>query len=228
MGVRGTAISVAGYGAAALFVIAGLGAGMLFAASVAPTPDPPATVSEPVSVSTTGTPAIGPDSADERVGTDDTGPVAPPDGPGDGSPPTPTPTFVPEATLTSTPTTPTVPPNVTVSGDTRQFTFTITAIDECGSRCRDVTARLENTGDAVSDVSLESTLYAGGAGDDAVWSDTQRVGDLDAESSTTVTSRISVGYLDGAKLCGADRATMVTTVQSTDHEQTFTTHPEVC
>jgi hypothetical protein len=217
-----------GYAAAGLFVVAGIGAGMLFAASVAPTPDQPATVSDPEVEYTVGQASTRGRVDDQLDNSTEVDSATNSKRVSGESPPTPTPTFAPEATLTPTATTPTVPPNVTVSGDTRQFTFTITAIEECGSRCRDVTALLENTGEAVSDVTLESTLYAGGTGDDAVWSDTQRVGALDAESSTTVTSRISVGYLEGAKLCGADRATMVTTVQSTDHEQTFTTHPEVC
>jgi hypothetical protein len=213
---------------AILFVLAGYAIGMLFAASVAPTPEPIATPESandltPSPRSTlSDTERVDGGSTDDPVGQESI------DDGSRSSAPTPTPTLIPEASATPTPSTPTVPPNVTVSGDTRQFTFEIAAIDSCGSRCRDVEARLLNTGDAVRNVTVHSTLYAGGAGDDEVWSDSQFVGSLAADSLTMVTSRIVVSYLEGAKLCGADRVTMVTTVESLEHEQTFTTHPAVC
>jgi hypothetical protein len=139
-----------------------------------------------------------------------------------------TPTIRPERSPSTPLPSPTFPSYVTVTGDTRQFNFTIRAIESCGQRCRDVTADLENTGGRVTNVQVVSRLYAGSAGDDEVWRGSKGYGTLQTNSSIEITTRITIGYAEAIKLCGAGRTTMQTRVSSSEHEQTFTTHPQIC
>jgi hypothetical protein len=139
-----------------------------------------------------------------------------------------TPTLRPESSPTTPLPTPRFPSYVTVTGDTRQFNFTIQTIEPCGQRCRDVTANLRNTGDRVRNIRVVSRLYAGSAGDDEVWRGSEEYRTLRTNKTTAIKTRITIGYAEGIKLCGANRTTMRTTVSSTEYEQTFTTHPQIC
>jgi hypothetical protein len=80
----------------------------------------------------------------------------------------------------------------------------------------------------VPNVRVVSRLYAGSAGDDEVWRGSKAYGTLRTNSTRKTTTRITIGYAEGIKLCGADRTTMQTTVSSSELEQTFITHPQIC
>jgi hypothetical protein len=115
-----------------------------------------------------------------------------------------------------------------VTGDTRQFNFSIRRIDSCGQRCRDVTADLANRGNRAEAVRVESSLYAGSTDGDRVWNGSRELDTVASNGTRAITTRIEIGYIAGLELCGASRTTMETTVHSANHEQTFITHPAVC
>lgn len=200
-------------------VLGGLAGGILFAMSMTST-----------SVDGTNTPF--PDLSPVEVGTSNNSGSGASQSPGPTSASTrntdPTPTLRPERSPATPLSSPTFPSYVTVTGDTRQFNFTIRTMESCGQRCRDITADLINTGGRVTNVRVVSRLYAGTPDDDELWRGSMDYGTLRTNSTTEITTRITIGYAEGIKLCGADRTTMQTTVSSSEHEQTFTTHPQIC
>jgi hypothetical protein len=123
--------------------------------------------------------------------------------------------------------TPTAPPDVTVTGTTRQFTFSVDEFEPCGETCREVTATLTNTGDPAAAVTVTSRLYAGDRGDNQVWSGTEDVGDMDRDEAHPFTHRIEISPLDAPAVCGADHVTLVSAVESATHRQVFVAPREV-
>lgn len=78
------------------------------------------------------------------------------------------------------------------------FRFSVQRIEECGTRCRDVTAQVSNAGGtAAENVVVESRIYAG---DDQIWSNEASLGRVESAESNVQTRRVEIGYLDAAKI----------------------------
>ncbi|MFC6787588.1 hypothetical protein ACFQFH_17540 [Halobaculum halobium] len=105
------------------------------------------------------------------------------------------------------------------------YTFAVTSIEECGQTCRDVTVRLDNNrNETATGISVYTQIFAGNstASDDKVWEGTRDVGSLEADGSTTETSRVELSYSEGYQIQQEDGwITIVTTVESDDVTITF-------
>ncbi|MFC4448852.1 hypothetical protein [Halorussus aquaticus] len=97
--------------------------------------------------------------------------------------------------------------------DDREYAFTILTVEKCGSTCRDVTARLDNTGGTPREnVRVTTKMYAD---DELLWSGTQTVGTLGPGESHTSTKRVDVGFSGGMAISANDGyVTIVTVVRS--------------
>ncbi|NHN61168.1 MULTISPECIES: hypothetical protein [Halorussus] len=114
-------------------------------------------------------------------------------------------------------------PTDTASGDSASdatatpsdsgYAFTIQSIEDCGSTCRDVTARLDNSGGAVrEEVEVTTKMYAD---DDLLWAGNETVGRLGPGESHTSTRRVDVGFSGGLAISANDGyVTIVTVVRS--------------
>lgn len=98
------------------------------------------------------------------------------------------------------------------------FAFRVSAVEECGQTCRDVTAAIHNTGDAdASGVTVYSRIYVGNstATDDRVWSGRRSVGALPAAGSDEATQRVEFSLSEGYAIRNAGGwITVLTQVES--------------
>jgi hypothetical protein len=210
--------------ALAALVVLVVGGGALLAAPGPPTdggagPDAPAATATP-------TPP-----AESGAGSDSDAAATPTPAPG--SEPTGTPTTTAAGTSTPTPTP--VPQGDGGAGDSgggsgsgggsdgssdgdddgeARFDLVVEEVAECGTRCRDVTATLTNVGDAdAEDVDVRTRLLAGGV---ELWTGEVAVGDVPAGESATRTQRVTVGFLEAARIRANDGVVTVETTVTWD------------
>jgi len=112
------------------------------------------------------------------------------------------------------------------------YEFTIDRTENCGASCREVTTTLTNNqDDAVSDVTITTTLYAGEnttESDALVWEGREEVGTLDIGESDTTTNRVDLSLNAASQLSESGGwVTIRTTVESDDQTVTFRTSREV-
>jgi hypothetical protein len=212
--------------ALAALVVLVVGGGALLAAPGPPTdggagPDAPAATATP-------TPP-----AESGAGSDSDAAATPTPAPG--SEPTGTPTTTAAGTSTPTPTPTPVPQGDGGAGDSgggsgsgggsdgssdgdddgeARFDLVVEEVAECGTRCRDVTATLTNVGDAdAEDVDVRTRLLAGGV---ELWTGEVAVGDVPAGESATRTQRVTVGFLEAARIRANDGVVTVETTVTWD------------
>jgi hypothetical protein len=78
------------------------------------------------------------------------------------------------------------------------FVISVQQVEECGQRCRDVTAAVENDGTATAEnVTVEARVLATG---DELWRGDATIGDLPAGETATRTKRVTIGIFDAAKI----------------------------
>lgn len=106
------------------------------------------------------------------------------------------------------------------------YGFTIETIEKCGSTCRDVTARLANSGSETRRaVRVTTKMYAG---DDLLWSGNETVGTLDAGESHVSTKRVQVGFGGGMAIKSNDGyVTIVTIIDSASGTTRFSERRKV-
>ncbi len=106
------------------------------------------------------------------------------------------------------------------------YAFTIETIEKCGSTCRDVTARLTNSGgETRREVRVTTKMYAG---DDLLWSGNETVGTLDAGESHVSTRRVKVGFSGGLAIKSNDGyVTIVTVIDSASGTTRFSERRKV-
>jgi hypothetical protein len=197
---------------AALLVLL-VAAGGLLAVSGPPVDDAPGSATPAASPSSSSTPPADGGTA----GT----PSPTPSPPADGDDPTGTVTPTSAPTATSTPTsTPRSDrsgrsggsdPDEASDGDagTVEFALVVESVTECGTRCRDVTATLSNVGDAdAEDVEVRTRLLTGGV---EIWEDEVSLGDVPAGESATRTQRVTVGFLEAARIQANDGVVTIET-----------------
>lgn len=113
-------------------------------------------------------------------------------------------------------------PTATESGTASavQFDFTVREITECGRTCRDVTAALQNRGEAnATDVVVRTELYTDG---DRIWEDEESVGTIAAGEEYETTKRVELGYGGALKVQNNDgQVTIRVTVRHADGVQRF-------
>ena len=109
-----------------------------------------------------------------------------------------------ETPPTATPTTTATAPN---------YDFTIERVEECGTTCRDVTARLANAGAATRrNVRVTTKVYADG---DLLWRGNETVGALAPGEAHTSTKRVKLGFSGAMKIRNnGGYVTIVTVVES--------------
>lgn len=99
------------------------------------------------------------------------------------------------------------------SGNT-SFGLTVTEVSSCGDTCRDVTARLTNTGtETASDVVVEVSIYTGG---EEIWTDSYRVGSLEAGEAVSSTRRVELGFGEAFRVQQNDGWITIETVIRSD------------
>lgn len=93
------------------------------------------------------------------------------------------------------------------------YDFAIVNVETCGNTCRDVTARLSNTGTTAREsVRVTTKVFADG---DLLWTGNESVGRLAPGDSHTSTKRVQVGFSGGLKIRANDGyVTIVTVVRS--------------
>ncbi|WP_276280571.1 hypothetical protein [Halorussus caseinilyticus] len=98
------------------------------------------------------------------------------------------------------------------TGDSN-YAFSILRVEKCGNTCRNVTARLSNTGaTARENVRVTTEMYAD---DQLLWSGNESVGTLSVGESHTSTERVDVGFTGGLAISANDGyVTIVTVVES--------------
>jgi hypothetical protein len=97
-------------------------------------------------------------------------------------------------------------------GERGPYDVTVERMEECGTTCRDVTARLTNTGDRDRrDVVVETRLYA------LLWRGNATVGRLAVGETHDQTERVDLGYRDALAV---ERNDGVVTVQTIVHSAT--------
>ena len=101
-----------------------------------------------------------------------------------------------------------------------EYAFTIESIEECGSTCRDVTARLTNSGDETrEEVRVATAMLADG---EVLWSGNESVGTLAPGESHVSTERVNVGFTGGMQISANDGyVTIVTVVHSASGKTRF-------
>jgi hypothetical protein len=106
------------------------------------------------------------------------------------------------------------------------FQFTVGAIENCGTTCRDVTASVTNVRQqAVQDVTVTTVITTEG---DQVWQGDADLGTLDAGETVETTRRVNIGYFDAAKIKNnGGYITVETTIQSSAGEYTFSERRKV-
>jgi hypothetical protein len=78
------------------------------------------------------------------------------------------------------------------------FVIRVQEVEECGQRCRDVTAAVENDGTATAEnVTVDARVLAAG---DELWRGAADVGTLPAGETATRTERVTIGVFDAAKI----------------------------
>jgi hypothetical protein len=110
-------------------------------------------------------------------------------------------------------------PATTTAGQPR-FVFTVDSITECGTTCRDVTARLTNEGVTTGqNVTVVVSVFAG---DDRLWRGTETVGSLPAGESYTTTRTVDVGLTGGVAIrSNGGYVTIETVVRHADGTRWF-------
>jgi hypothetical protein len=106
------------------------------------------------------------------------------------------------------------------------FQFTVGAIENCGTTCRDVTASVTNVRqEPVQDVTVTTVITTGG---DQVWQGNADLGTLDPDETVETTRRVNIGYFDAAKIKNnGGYITVETTIQSSAGEYTFSERRKV-
>lgn len=101
----------------------------------------------------------------------------------------------------------------TTSSSSAPYRFDIVNIEKCGDTCRDVTAKLTNTGQATrQNVRVTTKVYAA---DDLLWTGNETVGTLEPDESFTSTKRVKLSYWEAMKVKNNDGyVTIVTVVRS--------------
>ncbi|UPV76152.1 hypothetical protein M0R89_08875 [Halorussus limi] len=101
----------------------------------------------------------------------------------------------------------------TTSMTSSEYAFTIENIEKCGSTCRDVTARLTNSGgETRENVRVTTAMLADG---EVLWSGNESVGILEPGESHVSTERVDVGFAGGMQISANDGyVTIVTVVRS--------------
>jgi hypothetical protein len=110
--------------------------------------------------------------------------------------------------------------------ETGRLQFSIGETENCGRTCRTVTATLTNTGShPVSDIVIESTVLAG---DSRIWRERRSIDALGAGESTTTTTRIDIGLLEGAAIeSNNGYVTIKTVIISENGQRVITTRRNV-
>lgn len=101
-----------------------------------------------------------------------------------------------------------------------EYAFEIETIETCGNTCRDVTARLTNSGgETREDVTVTTAMLADG---EVLWSGNETVGTLEPGESHVSTERVEVGFSGGLQISANDGyVTIVTVVESADGTSRF-------
>lgn len=111
------------------------------------------------------------------------------------------------------------------------FSFNIQTIEKCGQTCRDVTVTLRNNqNETATGVSVYTRIYAGNNTEEKnkIWTGQRDIGELEAESSVTRTSRVELSMQEGFKVQQKDGwITIVTTVKSDQTTITFKSRRDV-
>ncbi|UPW02249.1 hypothetical protein M0R88_09190 [Halorussus gelatinilyticus] len=108
----------------------------------------------------------------------------------------------------------------TTSMTSSEYAFTIENIEKCGSTCRDVTARLTNSGgETRENVRVTTAMLADG---EVLWSGNESVGTLTPGESHVSTERVDVGFAGGMQISANDGyVTIVTVVRSESGKTRF-------
>ncbi|WP_128477335.1 hypothetical protein [Halorussus pelagicus] len=101
-----------------------------------------------------------------------------------------------------------------------EYAFEIESIESCGNTCRDVTARLTNSGgETREDVTVTTAMLADG---EVLWSGNETVGTLEPGESHVSTERIEVGFSGGLQISANDGyVAIVAVVESADGTSRF-------
>lgn len=79
-----------------------------------------------------------------------------------------------------------------------QFAFDVTGTERCGTTCRDVTVRLEHRGTKTArNVAVTTRILVKG---DGIWKGTERIGEMDAGDTATRTKRVTLSWMEAAKV----------------------------
>jgi hypothetical protein len=115
------------------------------------------------------------------------------------------------------------PPTTTTDSE---YAFTIERVENCGNTCRDVTARLTNSGgEPRENVRVATTVLADG---EMLWSGNETVGTLASGQSHVSTERVEVGFSGGLQLRANDGyVTIVTEVRSENGTTRFSERRKV-
>lgn len=97
------------------------------------------------------------------------------------------------------------------------FTFTIDTIEECGQRCRNVTATITNNQDtAATGVRVRSEMYTGDNYGNKIWEGASEAGTLDAGEAFTDKKQVELGYSEAYAVQQNDGEILIKTFVVTD------------
>lgn len=110
--------------------------------------------------------------------------------------------------------------NESQQNETDPVSLDVERVQNCGSRCRSVTANITNVGnETLTNVTAETRISAA---DDQIWTRTHRFGNLSANESANRTARISLGFGDAFLIAQNNgRVTINTTVRWDGGNATF-------
>lgn len=110
--------------------------------------------------------------------------------------------------------------NESQQNETDPVSLDVEDVENCGSRCRSVTANITNVGnETLTNVTAETRISAA---DDQIWTRTHRFGNLSANESANRTARISLGFGDAFRIAQNDgRVTINTTIRWDGGNATF-------
>ena len=139
--------------------------------------------------------------------------------------PTETSTATPTETPTATPTETQTAPSPAATG-TVDFTFDVRDVSECGTTCRDVTAALENDGDAdAENVEIEIDVSADG---EHLWTNVVDAGTIEAGDTYESTERVELRLSEAAAVqANDDRVEITVHVTHDDGEWTHETQERI-
>lgn len=139
-----------------------------------------------------------------------------------------TPPGTTEASTRAPTTTTTVPPTDATPNATepRPFELQVTAVEECGLTCRDVTLTLTNAGEEpATDVVVQSTVFAGSR---RLVEGSRRVGRLAPGETVDRTVRVDLDLDDVAAIeRNGGYVTIRTAIESVRYRETFTSRERV-